>query len=33
MFRDFFTKNIILKIFALAIAIVLWVIARYWFIK
>jgi hypothetical protein len=30
MLKDFLTKNITLKAIALVIAVVLWVIARYW---
>jgi len=33
MLRDFFTKNIGLKALALALAVILWVIARYWMVK
>jgi len=33
MLKDFFTKNIVLKVTALAIAIILWILARYWIIK
>jgi hypothetical protein len=33
MLKDFFTKNIILKLIALAVAVVLWLVARNWLIK
>ena len=30
MLKEFLTKNIALKVTALTIAVILWVIARYW---
>lgn len=33
MLRDLFTKNIGLKFMALALAIILWFISRYWMLK
>jgi len=33
MLKDFFTKNVAFKLIALVLAIVLWFIARYWFVK
>jgi hypothetical protein len=31
--KDFFTKNMGLKILALVLAIILWIIARFWIIR
>ena len=33
LIRDFFTKNIALKILALTIALILWIISRYGLVK
>jgi len=33
MLKGFFTRNIVLKAIALAIAIVLWFMVRYWLVK
>lgn len=33
MIKDFFTKNIHIKVLALVLAILLWAIARFWTIK
>jgi len=31
--REFFTRNIVLKVMALVLAVILWAIARFWIIK
>ena len=33
MLKDFFTRNISLKLLALILAVVLWAIARFWIVK
>jgi len=33
MLKDFFTRNIHIKLLALILAILLWAIARFWLIK
>jgi hypothetical protein len=33
MLKDFFTRNISLKLLALVLAIVLWAIARFWVVR
>jgi hypothetical protein len=33
MLKDFFTKNLYLKFTAIALAIILWAIARFWVVK
>ncbi len=33
MLKDFFTRNISLKLLALVLAVVLWAVARFWVIR
>jgi hypothetical protein len=33
MLKEFFTRNLNLKLTAVALAVVLWLIARYWLVK
>lgn len=33
MLKDFFTRNISLKLLALILAVVLWAIARFWVVR
>lgn len=33
MLKDFFTKNIGLKLMALVLAIILWAVARFWVVR
>jgi hypothetical protein len=33
MFKEFLTKNLVLKATALAIAVVIWLVARHWLLR
>ncbi len=33
MFKEFFTRDLNIKLLALALAVILWIIARFWFVK